>query len=162
MRTRVKCAWKGDGLYCSMPDFVKNQALSSVVPLTPCFFASSKLAILKSYGSSKSALGSPWKGLKSTINESLTAKTASSSMYLLFRSKICVTIGLYPGAASYFKSQRTDTTAMNLNIPRSGYVPVSLDVYPTPAESSQPAHRTEWGTAPASSSKSHTFRPCPW
>jgi hypothetical protein len=71
-----------------------NYALSSVVPATECFFASSKLAILKSYGSLKSAFGSPSKGSKSTIRESLTAKTASSSIYLLFRSKIWVTIGL--------------------------------------------------------------------
>lgn len=101
-------------LVCS--DFVKNwdsiasillefdvytEALSSVLPLSLPSFASSKVAILKSYGSSNSALGSPSKGSKSTSSESLTANTASSSMYLLLRSKICVTMGLWPAAVSY-------------------------------------------------------------
>ena len=48
------------------------------------------------YSSSNGASESPFLSLKSTTRESLTAKTESSSRYLLFRSKICVVTGLYP------------------------------------------------------------------
>jgi hypothetical protein len=98
-QSRVWTDWK-TSVSCGSPQYYPYHlppyilALSSVVPTSECFFASSKVAILKSYGSSKSALGSPWNGLKSTSNEPLTANTASSSMYLLLRSKSCVMMGL--------------------------------------------------------------------
>ena len=77
--------------------------LSSVAPLIFPSSASLNDAILKSYGNSNSAFGSPSKGRKSTSSESLTAKTASSLMYLLLRSKIWVTMGLWAGAVSYIE-----------------------------------------------------------